>query len=259
MKLPPFDPLESRKILDGPIGFQRYLAKDLKTEQGYSAVGNCAGGMLTAAIDCILVGYRASARKLLSKCKTWYEYAIERDEKPRGYESWATEAMRYRSVALCNWLLCDVDDLENSKKAVGCWESYNAEHPDFDKAETSIVLPEYIDARAYKEALAFFDTTPGMNKPASPARVKTEGQMSYVIAAMHERKEYTFEEVTGALGKFLKRSAARLLADGQSAAVARWMKIAHFNEVSHPLPAEEALLKVYDYLPNVEFPGYAES
>lgn len=228
----PFIPLQVREILHGPVGIDYELSCDLQEYADLRAVGNCADGMLPTGIKCILVGYRDAAKELLTKCKTWYEYAIETEEKPKGYVRGFTEATRHGNLALSNWLLSGSDDLENQRKSV----EYSIEHdlrPDqIDKTSTSIVLPEYIDGRAYAAALSLFEATPGMKKPASPGQVRTEGQMSYLIAAMHERKEYSLEEVTEALSKFLNRSVARLLGEGQSAAVARWMKIAHVNEAA---------------------------
>lgn len=254
----PFNPLQERKYLDETVGIQRYRMKNRDEEEAYHAVGRTASSMLTKGIECLLVGYRNAAKELLSKAKEWLEYAIETNEHPKGYERHSTEARRHLELALCNWLLYGVHDVENLTTTIEHNESYNTHHPDFDKTETSYLLSEYIDARAYKKALALFEATPGTIKPPSAGQAKTEGQMSYAIAAMRERGEFTIEEVSDALEKFFRRTIGVMLREGQSPAVARWMKIAYFNETSNPLEPEAALLKCYDFLPGVEFPGFEE-
>jgi hypothetical protein len=115
------------------------------------------------------------------------------------------------------------------------------------KPEINLVLPHDVDARAYTEGLARFDHA-GMTPPASLARVRSEGQMTYVLCRHDLLGEYDPVDVAATTKQFLKYNINTWLANGHYLRAAEWMKIAHWSGEESEMSAREAVLRCYDYL-----------
>jgi hypothetical protein len=249
-----FVPAKIKQQIFGPVGINYYRAKLLHETAEKRAVANVADGMLSEAIRCILVDLDNEARELLRKAKEWLEYAIGANEKPpRDYYHGGTEAIRHENLALCNWLLSDLHDQEDLYSAVRNHEIFDAESR-LLKASAAIVLPVYIDSARYELALGLFQRYWPGKHPTNPKHVRGEAAMSYVIAATKLRHEYSDNDVKAGLDNFLGHQVPKFLDHGGYTYLARWLKIAFWNDNSQRLSAFETVRKCYDYLPNVVRP-----
>jgi ribosomal protein L30/L7E len=210
--------------------------------------------MLNTAVHCILVRFDDEARELLRKVKEWLEYAIGIREVPGNYFHGGTEATRHKELALCNWLLSDCHDRENLAASVHWRDIYFAEDTRPIKADVAPTLPLYLDAGKYMEALGLFGRLWGPKRPTNVKRIRGEAGMSYVIAATKVRHEYSEDDVKASLNNFLSHQVPEFLDHGNYQAMARWLKIAFWNENPQRLSAFETVRKCYDYLPNVVRP-----
>lgn len=248
-----FDPQTEKEHLLEIYGIQRSRSQSLEAASSKGAVTSTVRGILYDAMRCVIVGFDYEARELLGKAVEWLGYAIEAGEKP--YFQYGTEALRHENLAICNWLLTNEHDQRNLNEAVRYEELYeNSTKP--DKVAASIVLPVYIDARHYTEALVLFEKYWGQKRPANVKRMTGEGGMSYIIAASKLRNEYTAEQVHLAGESFLRANMAKFL-QGHYITAARWLKILHWNDVPNPSSAFETVRRCYDYLPGVERPEFS--
>jgi hypothetical protein len=248
-----FDPEQVRLQLRGPVGIDYYRPKQLQEVANDRSLSGTSDGILITGIRCILVGFDTDARELLRKAKQWLEHAIEAEEQPRHYFRYGTEATRHENLALCNWLLDDLDDRDNLDAGINFGALYNAEYPT-SKEAAAIELPVYVDARRYDEALALYERHWGANKPSRPKSVKSEAAMAYIIAATNSRGEFSDEDVQVAADGFLRRNIPEFLERGGYPYLARWLKIVHWNDRPVRSRAFETVRRCSDYLPNVERP-----
>ncbi len=241
-----FDPEAWRRVLDDPdTGYRWSLAHDYEKSAANSVSGHVADANIGEAISCLLVGYDGPGEQLLVHARHWLRLAIANEERSHAYAQYATEAERYLNLATCNWLLEDRNDLESVQAYLTCRRHLSSIHG--PSKYISFVLPNYVDAGAFREALALFEASP--LKPApSLSRIVSEGQMCYVLCRHLLGEAYSAPEVAAALRRFLDRAINHWLLDGHWATAAKWMKIVHWNGHEHELTARQALLKCYDYL-----------
>jgi len=140
---------------------------------------------------------------------------------------------------------------------LNCINDFRKGYKKKDKIEVALTLPKYIDAGAYQDTLHLIESPPSLKIPTSAKRVSGPVGMSYVIAAHHVHSQFTDEEMQEALQRFLKRKICEMVGKGYYEDLAHWLKIAYFNETENPLAPKQALLKMYDYLIDVEYPGDA--
>lgn len=243
-----FDPNELRRRLDDPhTGYQWWLSHDYEKSAAEGVSGNVANADVGEAVKCLLVGYDGPGEQLLRRARHWLNLAVENEEKPHDYAGGWTEARRHLDLGICNWLLGNRNDAENMRAYLSYAPRVSAGHK--ISKYISFALPNFVDAGAYQEALALFAASP--LKPASSlSRIVSEGQMCYVLCRHLLGLEYSAQEVAAALRRFLDRAVNHWLLDGDVVALARWMKIVHWNGHEPELTARQALLKCYDYLKN---------
>ncbi len=250
-----FDPVDERRLLDGDTGYKWALSRSFESERDVGGLASNADADLTVAVRCLLVGYDEPAKALLARAQEWVTIAIRDDERPNYDVRGATEGSRHLTLALCNWLLTGEHDSENYAHYIEHYDPFLVrEKHARDKREIGLTLPCYVDARAYTEALARFDYA-GMKPPASLARIRSEGQMSYVLCRHYLTGEYDRAEVDMAIRKFLKYNVNTWMDEGDYLRAAEWMKIAHWSGEETPLSARAAVLACYNYLAASPPPG----
>ncbi len=242
-----FDPIKTKHELDGDVGYEWSLARDFDKSRSLGGLSSSANAYLNMAVKCLLVGYDRPAQQLLKKAFNWLTTAIRDEERPRAYAAKGTEARRHLDLALCNWLLHERQDRESFCLYVENYEEFlSASGLAQNKAEISFALPHYVDAGAYRQALARYANA-GMSPPESLASIRTEGQMSFVFCHYRLGEKYSAMDVELATEKFLKRNVNAWLIDGHFLRAAEWMKIIHWQE-GIGVTAPQVLLKCYDYL-----------
>ncbi len=243
-----FDPVDERRLLDGKTGYARLLNRAFEEMRDAGGLASSARVQLNKAVQCLLVGYDEPAKALLARAQEWVTIAIRDDERPGTYTRGGTEGNRHLTLALCNWLLQGKHDSENYAHYIEHYDPFLIREKHIrNKMLIGLTLQCYVDARAYTEALARFDYA-GMKPPASLARIRSEGQMSYVLCRHYLTGEYDRAEVDMAMRKFLKYNVNTWLTNGHYLDAAEWMKIAHWSGEETPLSVRAAVLACYDYL-----------
>src|SRR5262249_17915093 len=176
-----FDPASERKKLAGVEGYAIPLGFDFEEFRSEGALASGATGYLNDAVYCLLVGHDDPARQLLKRAFDWVTTAIREQEKAKDYSPDGPEALRYETLAMCNWLLHGIDDAESLKRSVEHSERFLIrERLGRDRTEVSLTAVTYVDARAYQVGLDRL-TSAGFSAPKSLASIRSEGQMCYVI------------------------------------------------------------------------------
>lgn len=249
-----FDPDTIRNELLGSTGYEWSLASDFADAKAAGGLGSSARSDLRTAIQCLLVGFDQPARRLLKFALEWVEVAIASDERPERYFPNGTEASRYETRALCNWLLSNQHDAESFDQFVAFEDRYLADaRAGRDKVSVSFVLPTYVDAGAFEHALEIFQNVPRLSPPTS-STIRGEAAMAYVVSQHRLGLRYSRAEFEAIAARFLKMHVDKWLANGHWDRAAEWMKIVHWNNAKPPISANQALLKCYDYLPGREPP-----
>ncbi len=246
MKL--FDPNHERNLLDGDIGYEWYLSKSIICSDEQRVVAAASNADLDLAVLCLLVGYDEPAYALLTRVHDVLGTRIREKENTADGGREPSDHTIHFNFALCTWLLSGEHDQQN-------YTAYVEKHQRFlveskltkNKPEVGLTLPEYVDARAYREALAMFHNA-GMKPQASLARIRSETQMSYVLCRYQLGEAYEQPEVETTIKRFLKGHVNTWLLDGQYLRAAEWMKIAHWSGEASAASAREAVLHCYDYL-----------
>jgi hypothetical protein len=241
---------KSMLLLDQNTGFANMLAREFQETKDRSALGAFAHSLLREAIQCILVCFNEPATRLLHKAHAWVLEAIAVEEKPMHYFPSATEAERFETLALCNWLLHgqhDQTSLDNYVKYYG--EYLTSKGTKADKVGVSMALSSYADARAFQRVLDIFEKIPKLSPPESLSKVRNEGQMVYVLAQHHVHGKFSRDEVADAGEKFLKRNIEQFLGNGRYIDAVQWLKILHWNDTDRTVSPKDIVMKCYDYLP----------
>src|ERR1700677_4128185 len=189
-----FDPANARGILDGDVGYRWTLNRDFVDAKKVGGLSGSAQACLNMAIECFLVGYDDPAMQLLKRAFDWLTAAIKGQERPRAYGENGTEAQRHLDLAMCNWLLHNVHDVQNLKRFVEYEDRFLiGSKIGRDKTNVSITLVSYVDAGAYENALERF--ADAGRAPGSSSSVRNEGQMCYVVSRHRLGQEYSEAEV----------------------------------------------------------------
>jgi len=260
-----FDPAHERQILLGDCGYEFSLAAEFEEAKAAGGRGSSADAFLGKAIRCLLQGLDEPASHLLKKAKHWVTVALAEcevpirylhDERYSAYGADGETAHRYRTLAMCNWLLCDQHDAESYRQYVRCEDRFLARsRAGKDKTNVSFVLPTYVDAGAYQRVLELFTAVRGLSAPKSLGSIRDEGQMSYVLCRHRLSQEYGEPEVASAVSKFLDRNVDGWLIDGHFVRAAEWVKIVYWQEGNAGISARDALLKCYEHLPGCARPA----
>ena len=199
-----FDVAHTRGILDGNVGYRFYLDLDFDALKRASGLGGSADAFLNMAVQCLLVGYDDAATKLIERAITWLNLAIHESERPRDYARGFSEATRYQNLEMGNWLLRGKHNEEYANQFVGHMDRYLLESDSGqDKTGVSLILPGYLGAGAFQQALDRFAGA-RLFVPRSLSAIRNEGQMCYVFCRHAIRQEYSKEEVVVASERFLR-------------------------------------------------------
>jgi hypothetical protein len=254
-----FDPANERRSLLGDCGYEFDLARNIDQARDVGGRGSSAHAFLGTAIQCLLNGLDEPAFQLLKKAKQWISVALAEKEIPKRYlhdERYSPDgeaALRYQTLALVNWLLCDQHDAESYRHFVEHQDRFWSSQVRKDKVSASSLLPVYVDAREYRGALQLF-TSSGLTVAKSRNLIRNEGQMAYVLCLYQLGEDFTKTEVDSITGKFLDSNVDGWLANGHFVRAAEWMKIVYWREGNAGMSAKDALLKCYDHLPDCSRP-----
>jgi hypothetical protein len=249
-----FDPAEEREVLDGDVGYRTVLGFDFEESRSVGGLASSASAYLIKAVYCLLVGYDDPAEQLLKRAFDWVTIAIKEGEKPQDDEQDGTEALRYETLAICNWLLHGVHDAESLNRSVERSERFLIrERLGRNRTEVSLTALSYVDAGAYQTALDRLAAA-RISAPKSLNAIRSEGQMCYVICRHRLGLEYSEAEIAPATKTFLKRSVNGWLLDGLADRAAQWMKVVHWREGTAGLSPKEAVFMCYRYLPDAARP-----
>jgi hypothetical protein len=193
-----FDPVSKREQLEGDVGYRTVLDFDFEESRSVSGLASSAGAYLIDAIYCLLVGYDDPARQLLKRAFDWVTIAMKEREEPGDYAPDATEAERYETLAMCDWLLHGIHDAPSLSRFVEHEEHFLIrEHLGGKRTEVSRISLSYLDAGAYQTALNRLASARFL-APKSLNAIRSEGQMCYVISRHQLGLGYSETEVASA-------------------------------------------------------------
>ncbi len=256
MKSPVFNPHELKERLLGDFGYEWSLEDRFDEVKRIGGLASTADADLAVAIQCLLVGFDDAAERLLHKAVKWVQAAIAENERPQRYFPNGTEASRFHTLALCNWLLHAEHDTESFREFMSYEDSYLASSmAGKDKLSVSFVLPGYVNAGAFDRALEIFERTRGLSAPKTLGALRSEGAMAYVISRHRLGLQYSEHEVAAATARFLTRNMDDWLGRGHWVTAAEWTKIVYWNGNEESLSPKQALMRCYDHLPHWDPPA----
>lgn len=241
-----FDVAATKSQLLSEVGFEWELSSDFERARSKRSLTGWGSGFLHRAIECLLVGFDEPAYKLLEKALVWLLAAMDEKEVPRGLTLNGAETFRLEDIAICRWLLSGQHDAESLQSAVKRREvdmTSEGRH----KQSLELTLVVYLDAGRCERAIELFDTTRGFSPPKSPAQVRTQARMVYVLCKHRCRGEYTDGDIRKCLASFLRKQVDECL-KGPYTTLARWMKIAHWDGIASRESARAALLHCFNYV-----------
>lgn len=252
-----FDSAYERHQLTGDCGYGFDLAADIEQAKAVGGRGNAAHAFLGTAIRCLLQDLADPASQLLRKVNEWVTASLVESEVPKRslhderYSGDGEAALRYRTLALCNWLLCEQHDADSFGRFVELEDRALATSElGRNKSHVSLILTTYLDAGAFARVLELFASSTGQSEPKSLGSIRKESQMCYVLSRHRLHQQYNHTEVTSAVGKFLDRNADEWLSEGHFVRAAEWMKIVYWHGMEAGTSARAALLKCYQHLPS---------
>jgi hypothetical protein len=184
----------------------------------------------------------------LEKADEWIRAAIAGDERPQRYFPDGTEADRYHTSAMCQWLRGETIDAETLRLYLMFEDRYFKGLSGRDRTEISFGVPGYVSAQAYSRVVEICENVLNYSPQSFGLRIQTEAQMSYVIARHRMGMAYSAEDATSATRRFLDRNVDRWLGDGHSVRCAEWMKIAYCDSGECESP-RQAILRCYEHVP----------
>jgi hypothetical protein len=246
-----FDPVALRTRLLGECGIEFHLRRKLEDFQAAGALASGADADIDKSVQCFLVGLDDAARQLLEKAHDWLRLAVATKEIPQRHVPDGTEASRFHILAMCNWLLHGVHDLESLNRFVVHEDRFLVSSGlEKDRVEISFLSPSYLDAGAYKRALELIDNARGLVPPKDLRSIRNEGQMAHVLCGRQlGLASWSDSAVASAIGAFLNRKMNDWLIDGHWGRAAEWLKIVYWKEGKAGLSPKETLLKAYKHLP----------
>jgi len=163
------------------------------------------------------------------------------------------DAQRWLSYALCSWLLDRVHDADSFRRSADLEDRHYRETKD-DSASFHSSLdgacPVFHHAGLDELCLEYLSRSPRFTPPEKPTSVKTERSMAYILSRHRLEGFWSKEQVDRAMSTFLKINVPKWTR-GHWDRLALWMKIAFWREGQKHPTSQEALLKCYDYLPDV--------
>jgi hypothetical protein len=243
-----FDPTHEQNLLDGDLGYKWQLSQSIIYSDEQDVVAASSRAELNVAVGCLLVGYDEPAYALLTRIHDVVGARLREKENTADGTQEPSDHELHFNFALCTWLLHGEHDQQNYTAYVEKYERLLAEEsPQSRRHGIGLTLPQYVDARAYGQALALFHNV-HMKPPASLARIRSEAQMSYVLCHYLLGEAYEPPEMETTIKRFLKYNVNTWLVDGHYLRAAEWMKIAHWSGEASAASARDAVLHCYDYL-----------
>ncbi len=209
---------EAKASLTGDVGYEFDLSSPFEAARSVGGLASSARSFVNSAIKCFLVGYDDPGYQLLEKAEQWLEAAIESNEQPRRYFEYGTEAIRLYDLALCRWLAHNAHDIDSLTQSINFRERYFDKATKSDRVEFVLVLPEYLDAGRFDEAMR---RTQGLWKSG---RLPPEVEAAAAIANGQG------EEIVGRklIDSLLGVRIPEWLARGHFDVAAKWLKVAHW-------------------------------
>jgi hypothetical protein len=244
-----FDPTHERNLLDGDVGYKWRLSQSFTNDEETSVLAAASRSDLNEAVLCLLVGYDEPAYALLTRIYDVVGARLREKESTTNGMPEPSDHELHFNFALCTWLLHGEHDQQNYTAYVEKYETFldGSKELRSHKPGIGLTLPQYVDARAYQQALAMFHNA-HMKPQASLARIRSEAQMSYVLCRYHLGEAYEPPEMEATIKRFLKYNVNTWLVDGHYLRAAEWMKIAHWSGEASAASARRAVLHCYDYL-----------
>jgi hypothetical protein len=248
-----FDLEADRQVLIGDCGYQLDLAFDYEKAKAVGGRGSAAHSFLGTAILCLLHGLDEPAMSLLTKCEHWVTDSLAESEVPakylhdKRYSHDGEAALRYKTLATCNWLLHGLHDVDSLSRFV--------EHEDLflassglgkDSQQVALIAPTFVDAGAYGRILEL--VADRWVTPVTLNRLRNEAQVCFVIAQHEMHDMFSRDAVQDAISKFLAARVGQWLNDGHSVRVAHWMKIVHWQQGNNGITPKAALLNCHRYI-----------
>ncbi len=163
-----FDPTREKALLLDPVGgFEWALNRNMDDSRSCGGLGSSASFYLGLAVQCLLVEFDEPAERLLKQVANWVQVAIETDERPQRYFPGATEAQRFQTLALCNWLLSNEHDAATLQHFIEQEDCYLNAQTRKDKIGVSLTLVSYVNAGALRERWKFSAAHEGFRRRPS--------------------------------------------------------------------------------------------
>jgi tetratricopeptide (TPR) repeat protein len=248
---------DSKKIRDrmlhSEFGIAYLLREDVgDLRQRHSLAGN-ASLCLGNGITCILVGLDAEAAKLFEFARICLEEVIKEPDIQDVRRPGLREALRYRDLAMCQWLL----SLPHQEAMLRCIESAEQFFASDDNLFSLLdsVLPVYLEAGAFRQAIRSYRAA---NKADIQDNVHEESLPAWVAfqIALDRMNEpvASAESITARIDTYLTLSIPDWLTSRLMLFVAQWLKLRYCWLTEPRLSAQQALLRAHAYLPGTEPP-----
>lgn len=229
---------EERAFLLGDLGYRFDLDADVEGARKVHGLGTSAHAFLGTAVRCFLVGLDDPALSLLKKAQDWLVTAIGERERPKRYFPAATEAARFRDLALSRWMLSNEHDAASLLSFVDLQDQYLRRSPLTDKVSLSLTLVTYLDARAYERVVELVGHENG--KPSGVGRrVKSETDVALSLARRRAGQDVALGDLAAQL---LQHHGPRWLGEGHYLRFAEWVKVLRWTPDSGKR-AKEVLLE----------------
>jgi len=236
--------IETQKaIMSGDVGYPFLLSRSFAAAEQANGLSTSAIAFFNAAVKCLIVGLTSPAEQLLKKAEEWLLYAIKNNEKLNRYFLHATEASRYYTLSLLNWMIRNSHDTNSLRQSTEFRDLYLSDIQKWDKIAISMILPEYFDAGRYSRAIEIFEKTPGFHLPKQINRIKTEGAMICIMCRHQLEIDDRRDELAIGIQAFLNRNMNQWLVNGHFDVAARWMKIVYWKQGSTGISSRDALMK----------------
>jgi len=159
-------------------------------------------------------------------------------------------------VALCRWFLEQKHDGESLKRASD--ELHRAFWQDHPEAQDLLTMDRigalFHAAGEDQRLLECLAQCRRFKPPDKAASVRARRAMAYVLARHRLEHFWSDDQVAHAWQVFLTMNVPWLLDNGPIQELALWMKLAFWDQAKPRPTPNEALLRVYDFLPGVPRP-----
>lgn len=239
-----FSVQEDRLMLEGDLGFRALLEDRFEEALAVGGLASSARAFLATAIRCVLAGLPAVAEQLARKAMMWSEEAISREERPARYFPDATEASRYRTLALARWLADGAHDRESLGLYADRQQRYLSESGGArDKASVRLSLPGFLDAERFETALRLISES-RLVRPTTKAAAE-EAVLASALCRVGLGNVIEERELAETADECIRAHIHRWLAGGHAFRVGEWSKILYWRAGQQPASALE---KIRTYL-----------